>query len=142
MPETDWTVKDGRANSSDQFVKLCAVVEKLIRGSAHDLIAGRADSVAGLILARLAHKHGLRPGDAGEETEPVFAIDPDGSVRFRYRNYRGDVAMRHVRFHRGGGSLIWGKTEHHPEEQWLLEAWDEDRQMHRTFALKDILAPE
>lgn len=59
----DWTVdpRTGRSNSSPEFERLCFEVERLIRASAFDLIGGRADQVARLIMARLAHEHGLRP---------------------------------------------------------------------------------
>jgi predicted DNA-binding transcriptional regulator YafY len=73
---------------------------------------------------------------------PVFAVESDGSVKFRYRNHEGKVALRHVRFQSTGRNLFWGRTEFHPEEQWLLETWDLDRNQGRTFALKDILPPE
>lgn len=59
----DWTAgPDGRANSGHLFETLTDEVERIIRGSAHDLIAGQAGAVARTILARLAHEHGLRPG--------------------------------------------------------------------------------
>lgn len=62
IPETDWTCdSDGRTNSSEQFTRLVREVERLIRGDAHKLIAGRADMTAQLIMAQLAHKHGLVP---------------------------------------------------------------------------------
>lgn len=57
----EWTISNGRWNTSEEMRELCAVVERLIRDSAHDLIAGRADKVAGLIIAQLAHKHGMAP---------------------------------------------------------------------------------
>lgn len=59
----DWTVDpaSGRSNSSDEFEGLCRAVERLIRDSAHDLISGDAGTVARLIMAQLAHKHGLGP---------------------------------------------------------------------------------
>ena len=59
----DWTIdpETGRSNSAPEFVRLCAEVEGLIRQSAHSLIAGRADLVAGLIMAQLAHIHHLAP---------------------------------------------------------------------------------
>lgn len=53
----DWTAKDGRSNCSDDFIRLVNEVDKLIRNSAHDLICGDSISVAGLIMAQLAHKH-------------------------------------------------------------------------------------
>jgi hypothetical protein len=59
---TNWTCDDeGRSNSSELFEELCTAVTSLIRESAHALIAGRADSVARLIMAQLAHVHGLVP---------------------------------------------------------------------------------
>lgn len=60
----DWTIKDGRVNNSDQFEILVERVDELIRGSAHDLIAGRSAIVARLIMAQLAHEHGLAPRGA------------------------------------------------------------------------------
>lgn len=61
----DWTVHKvtNRSNSAPIFTALCREVEEVIRGSAHDLIAGRADKVAGLVMAHLAHKYGLVPRD-------------------------------------------------------------------------------
>jgi hypothetical protein len=58
----DWTADaEGRSNSSEAFNALVGHVEQLIRNSATHLIAGRADMVAGLIVAQLAHKHGMAP---------------------------------------------------------------------------------
>lgn len=79
---------------------------------------------------------------------PVFAVEPDGSVRFRYRNHWGEVAERHVRLGGSFGSshlgafIYWGANEYHQEWQWLINAWDIDKDAMRTFALKDILVPE
>lgn len=62
-PERDWTVDpiSGCANSSRAYVELCGHIERLIRGDASNLIAGQAGRTAGLIMAQLAHVHGLRP---------------------------------------------------------------------------------
>ena len=59
----DWTVDPitGRSNSSERYLSLVEVVERLIRSDAHQLIAGNARSTAGLIVAQLAHKHCLAP---------------------------------------------------------------------------------
>lgn len=60
---SDWTAgADGKSNSSDEWIALAMRVEDLIRQSARALIAGHADRVARLIMAQLAHEHGLRPG--------------------------------------------------------------------------------
>lgn len=68
--KSDWTMdpKTGRTNSSVRFEGLCDEVEDLIRGGAHSLIAGQAGNVARLIMAQLAHVHGLRPAAHGEDT--------------------------------------------------------------------------
>jgi hypothetical protein len=61
--EADWTVDPvtNRTNSSEKFKLLCDEVDRLIRGEAFNLITGRADKTAVLIMAQLAHKHGLMP---------------------------------------------------------------------------------
>jgi hypothetical protein len=61
----DWTVgPEGRSNTSARFLKLMSAVERLILDSGHDLIHGRANTVARVIMAQLAHVHGLAPKDA------------------------------------------------------------------------------
>lgn len=65
----DWTAKDGCSNSSELFERLEGEIERVIRTMAHDLIRGRAEIVAGLILARLAHK--FRLGPTGEIDEDI-----------------------------------------------------------------------
>jgi predicted DNA-binding transcriptional regulator YafY len=51
-----------------------------------------------------------------------------------YTNYRGETGERKIL-----PKKIWfGSTEWHPEEQWLLEALDVDKNEDRHFAMKDI----
>ena len=50
-----------------------------------------------------------------------------------YRNYRGEVAERHIT----PLSVRFGVSEHHTTPQWLLQCWDHDRQAERTYALRD-----
>jgi predicted DNA-binding transcriptional regulator YafY len=64
--------------------------------------------------------------------EPVGAKE----CTFRYRNYKGEEGMRRVI----PGRIYWDASEWHPEPQWLFDAWDLDKEAHRTFALKDVLA--
>ncbi|MBP7134628.1 WYL domain-containing protein [Patescibacteria group bacterium] len=55
-------------------------------------------------------------------------------VSILYTNHRGETSTRSVVPHR-----IWfGQTEWHSEDQWLLDAYDLERQANRSFALKDI----
>lgn len=57
-----------------------------------------------------------------------------------YTNHRGERRERTVRPDRylGMAALFFGATEHHPGEQWVLHAWDYEKQAWRTFAMKDI----
>lgn len=66
----DWTHKDGRSNSSARYLHCVAEVKSLILDSAFTLLQGHADTVAGLIVAQLAHVHGLEPtADCHENCE-------------------------------------------------------------------------
>jgi hypothetical protein len=55
-----------------------------------------------------------------------------------YTNYRGETSVRRII----PKSVRFGSTEWHPEPQWLLLAWDDDKQADREFALKDFGSPE
>lgn len=55
-------------------------------------------------------------------------------IEFVYRNWRGEVSTRRVvPLH-----LNHGATEWHPEPQWLLIAFDVEKDAERSFALRDI----
>lgn len=55
-------------------------------------------------------------------------------VSILYTNYRGETAVRRIIPRK-----IWfGKTDWHPEDQWLLDAVDVEKGAERSFALKDI----
>jgi hypothetical protein len=63
------------------------------------------------------------------------ATSEERTVTVRYRNHRGDVAVRRFIPHR-----VWfGATSWHPDPQWLIRAFDVDKQAERDFALADIL---
>lgn len=52
-----------------------------------------------------------------------------------YRNHKGTIATRHVR-----PVYTWyGSTEWHPDEQWLLNVYDEDKGEYRDYAMGDML---
>ncbi len=77
-----WTDgEDGFSNSSDKFEELVRAVKQLNLDSAHALIQGNSDSVARLIVAQLAHVHGMEPtGQRSKETAcPTvkFMITPE-----------------------------------------------------------------
>ncbi len=56
-------------------------------------------------------------------------------VKITYKNWRGEVAERSIQ----PIELWYGKTDYHPEEQWLLKAYDIEKKAERDFAVKDIL---
>ena len=60
---------------------------------------------------------------------------PEGQpVTLTYTNWRGETAERTITPKR-----IWfGSTDWHPEPQWLLTAFDAEKQANRDFALKDF----
>lgn len=63
-------------------------------------------------------------------------MNQDETVEIIYTNYRGETDVRRIR-----PSRIWfGKTEWHPDEQWLLDAVDLIKKEKRSFAMKDIRA--
>jgi predicted DNA-binding transcriptional regulator YafY len=60
--------------------------------------------------------------------------DMKTEVTFTYKNYRGETSVRLVR----PVMVSFGTTGFHPEPQWLLHAWDVNKDAERTFAMKDI----
>lgn len=56
---------------------------------------------------------------------------------FKYKNYKGIIKNYYVQPER-----VWfGSTSYHPENQYLLTAWDlEDNQIKKDFAVKDIIS--
>lgn len=59
---------------------------------------------------------------------------PSETVWILYKNWRSQTAWRRVRPIR-----IWfGRTQHHPRDQWFLDAIDLDKRTPRSFAMIDI----
>lgn len=58
----------------------------------------------------------------------------DQRVLIEYTNWRGERSHRVIRPQK----MLFGSNEWHPEEQWLLEAFDEEKGALRTFAVKSI----
>ena len=56
------------------------------------------------------------------------------NVKIVYTNYRGETSVRSII----PIKIRFGKTEWHPEEQWLLDAFDVEKDAERSFAMKDI----
>lgn len=57
-------------------------------------------------------------------------------VTIRYTNYRGETSDRRIVPDERG--LRFAATEHHPEPQWVFDAYDTEKGQTRTFAMKDV----
>jgi len=84
MKTFDWTVdpQTNRSNSSPEFYALQVAIAEIILNGAHDLLAGHTETVAGIILARLAHKHGLRPDTHFGQLFDHYQCAVQGSMPF------------------------------------------------------------
>lgn len=58
------------------------------------------------------------------------------AVSILYTNYRGKTAIRQVI----PKNICFEKTDWHPDEQWILEAFDLEKNANRGFTMKDIKA--
>ena len=54
----------------------------------------------------------------------------------QYINHRREIAMRTIIPHR----IQFGTSQWHPEPQWLMIAYDMDKNAWRTFAMTDVLS--
>jgi hypothetical protein len=83
----DWTTGPaGASNTSEAFLTLCVEVERLIRGDAHQLIAGHVHRTAWLVVAQLAHEHGVGP-----RTELLAAV---AALTAERDQLRGEAARK------------------------------------------------
>lgn len=68
--------------------------------------------------------------DPGTVTQPPA----EQIVGVTYTNYRGETSIREIVPVR-----IWfGSTDWHPQPQWLLDAFDVEKEAFRSFAMRDI----
>jgi predicted DNA-binding transcriptional regulator YafY len=61
-------------------------------------------------------------------------MQSSAAVIIDYTNYRGERGERRIV---PLGIHFW-ETEWHPERQWILRAFDMERELERQFAMKDI----
>ncbi len=66
----------------------------------------------------------VQPGDITETPSGVQVV---------YTNHRGETIRRLITPLR----IRWGTTEHHPVHQWLLDCFDHNRDVFRTYILDD-----
>lgn len=55
-------------------------------------------------------------------------------VRFTYRNWKGETGERLALFL----CVYYAANQYHPETQWLVDGYDLDKKVNRTFAMKDM----
>lgn len=70
---------------------------------------------------------------AREALDTEAHVDPARNLTFGYTNWRGEYAVRQA----VPLGIEWGSTDWHPEEGWLLKAWDAEKGAMRQFALRD-----
>jgi hypothetical protein len=93
-PSTDWTRDEaGRSNGGELFESLADEVARLIRSSSHSLLNGDSEGVGRLIMAQLAHKHGLSPAEA-RATPPALDVERLGLSDEQTRNLRQHLISR------------------------------------------------
>lgn len=131
----------------------CNVIKKLERErrgwrGSRATIQDLAEELADVVICAdlVAHSAGIDLGAAvtfkfDKSSEKIglptrlSGLDAPARFRFLYRNWRGEASWRQVI-----PFYVWfGKTEWHPEPQWLLRAFDVDRRADRDFAMKDII---
>ena len=69
-----------------------------------------------------------------EEINKSMSDDCPEMIKFEYTNYKGITSIRHV----VPEGIRFGHTKWHKEDQWLLKAFDLDKNAIREFAVKDI----
>lgn len=107
----------GKASMSREL--LGAVVDDVFDGAIED------PSVIEDIYASIKRHEGALSTNAEPVGEPL---------ELPYKNWRGEISTRKLQPIR----LEFGATEWHPEPQWLLVATDIEKNVERSFALKDF----
>jgi hypothetical protein len=74
---------------------------------------------------------------APDAAQPV-RVERLPDLTFWYRNYRGEVSQRRVVIR----NLRWASNEYHKEPQWLLFAYDMDKEAEREFTVRDMAPTE
>jgi hypothetical protein len=92
---------------------------------------GRSDA-AKAILATASEP--VPSADSRESVVEAAANALEDEVTIDYTNYRGERALRRVIL----GSVKFTSNEWYPEKQWLITAFDIDRNLWRDFAMRNI----
>lgn len=100
--------------------------------------AGESEVEKALIAAAAEDADENQPALPGlqlpEKDLPVKQLSDEPLVVL-YANWRGEIALRRIL----PLKLRFAATEWHPDRQWLLQAYDLDKDAFRDFALADFL---
>lgn len=55
-------------------------------------------------------------------------------IKVLYKNWKGEEKIRTII----PKDIYFGSTNYHKQEQWLIKVFDVEKQVERTYALKDI----
>lgn len=76
--------------------------------------------------------------NAAEDLSTTALRLADKPLVVTYRNWKGETRERRLI----PGRAWFGSTEHHPEPQWLLEAFDLETLQTRSFAFAGFVWPK
>ena len=64
----------------------------------------------------------------------MASYDKETHVTIKYTNHRGETQDRNIR----PQNIEYGVSQWHRKPQWILHAWDIDKNAQRSFAMVDI----
>ncbi|HEY5563409.1 MAG TPA: hypothetical protein VIK72_16945 [Clostridiaceae bacterium] len=64
------------------------------------------------------------------ETQEVYK-----PIKVKYKNWEGEVGVRTII----PLKVLYGHTDFHKTDQWLMDVWDIDKDAPRTYAILDII---
>jgi len=98
------------------------------------IVSGPLDPNISVTLNHTASEPSQTSVTPAPEYKDSDVEDNKGCVKIEYTNYRGEFITRNIL----PGIIYFGCNEWHTEVQWLLEAYELDKQAKRCFAMKDI----
>jgi hypothetical protein len=109
-----------------------AIIERLV----HDDLRNDIAAATREVLERYVDEGRIVVGSGlgGRMDDPMVRASMT-PVRVVYRNHRGEVAFRSI----VPKGMWFGATEWHPEPQWLLSAWDVEKEADRDFAMSGLV---
>lgn len=59
----------------------------------------------------------------------------DRSIKVKYKNWKGETSIRIII----PEQIHYGHTAYHPQDQWLLDVWDIEKDAQRTYSMMNII---